>query len=240
MNERYDDIAEAHKQTFRWIYERRELKFVDWLKAGKGIYWITGKAGCGKSTLMKLLFEDNRTLESLPKDIENTSLSSFFFHDRGQNPLLKSQEGLYRAILYSILSEYRQLIPITLPRRWEAMRRGMLSGGSFYNPMMASWSTTELKEGFKAIASQKVLRLRLCLLIDGLDEFFGATSGYRRSIGRSIALIGPFFCPGPTLRILSGSNSAYRVARWSSSRRRTCEIHISGSRTCRQMISKST
>jgi hypothetical protein len=38
MNERYDEIIKAHKQTFQWIYERPELKFIDWLKAGKGVY----------------------------------------------------------------------------------------------------------------------------------------------------------------------------------------------------------
>jgi hypothetical protein len=171
MNERYDELVEAHKQTFRWIYERPELKFVDWLKAGKGIYWIAGKAGCGKSTLMKFLFEDHRTYESLPKDIENTSIFRFFFHDRGDNPFLKSQEGLFRAIIHSILSKYRQLIPITLPRRWEAIKNDILSSGD--HSRMLCWPMTELKAAFKAIVSQKYLRLHLCLLVDGLDEFSG-------------------------------------------------------------------
>ena len=171
MNDRYDEIAEAHKQTFRWIYERPELKFVDWLKAGKGVYWISGKAGCGKSTLMKFLFEDHRTYESLPKDIDNTSIFSFFFHDSGEIPLLKSQEGLFRAIIHNILSKYRQLIPTTLPRRWEAMKEDILSGRNCSS--MLGWPMTELRAGFNAIVSQRHLRLHLSLLIDGLDEFAG-------------------------------------------------------------------
>jgi hypothetical protein len=171
MNDRYDEIAEAHKQTFRWIYERPELKFVDWLKAGKGIYWISGKAGCGKSTLMKFLFEDRRTYESLPKDIDNTSIFSFFFHDREEIPLLKSQEGLFRAIIHSILSKYRQLIPTTLPRRWEAMKEDILSGRNCSS--MLGWSMTELRAGFNAIVSQRHLRLHLSLSIGGLDELAG-------------------------------------------------------------------
>ena len=171
MNERYEEVAEAHTQTFRWIYERPELQFVDWLKAGKGIFWITGKAGCGKTTLMKFLFEDPRTNASLPRDIENISIASFFFHERGENPLLKSQEGLFRAVMHSILSNYRQLIPVALPRRWEMMKQNVLSGGNHMR--MPNWSMAELKLGFKALVSQKFLRLRLCLLIDGLDEFSG-------------------------------------------------------------------
>jgi hypothetical protein len=171
MDERFYDIAEAHKQTFRWIYEKPELKFIDWLKAGKGVYWISGKAGCGKSTLMKFLFKDSRTAEYLPRDIENTSVSGFFFHDRGENPLLKSQEGLFRAILHDILSKYRQLIPITLPERWKSIKSIVSSGVG--QSGLPRWSSVELKAAFKSLVLQKQLRLHLCLLIDGLDEFSG-------------------------------------------------------------------
>ncbi|KAH6665450.1 hypothetical protein B0J14DRAFT_680553, partial [Halenospora varia] len=97
MSERYEDIAEAHKETFRWIYEKPELDFVKWLQGGEGIFWITGKAGSGKSTLMKFLYEDPRTHANLPTDFPYTLVSGFFFHDRGYNPLLKSQAGLFRA-----------------------------------------------------------------------------------------------------------------------------------------------
>lgn len=30
----------------------------EWLESGSGVYWISGKAGSGKSTLMKHLFWD--------------------------------------------------------------------------------------------------------------------------------------------------------------------------------------
>ncbi|CAG8954110.1 hypothetical protein HYFRA_00009214 [Hymenoscyphus fraxineus] len=171
MNDKYDELVKAHAETFQWIYERPELKFLDWLKDGKGVYWITGKAACGKSTLMKFLFEDPRTYDILPKNIENTSIFSFFFHDREKNPLLKSQEGLFRAIIHSILSKYRKLIPIALPMRWEATKEDILSGR--YRAISSGWSTKELKDAFKAIVSQEYLPLHLCLFIDGLDEFSG-------------------------------------------------------------------
>ncbi|KAK8875012.1 small s protein [Apiospora arundinis] len=173
MVDRYEDIAEAHKNTFRWIYEKKELQFVDWLRGGEGIYWISGKAGSGKSTLMKLLFDDKRTFEYLPSDTENTMVFPFFFHDRGDNPLLKSQEGLFRAILHSILSRWPQLIPIALPARWASTKDELLSSRAAHARSSRAWSVKELKSGFKAITMQQSLRLRLCLLIDGLDEFSG-------------------------------------------------------------------
>ncbi|CZR56191.1 uncharacterized protein PAC_06079 [Phialocephala subalpina] len=124
MDERYEDIAEAHAQTFRWIYESPEPGFTDWLRSGQEIYWISGKAGCGKSTLMK----------------------------------------------YLILSQYRQLISVVLPRQFTMFSKGRdrihRNGGW-------QWTLSELKAAFRAIVNQKALSLRLCLLIDGLDEFSG-------------------------------------------------------------------
>lgn len=171
MEERYYDIAEAHQKTFEWIYKRTDLKFVQWLQGGGGVYWITGKAGSGKSTLMKFISQDQRTLQYLPADTGNVLVSKFFFHDRGQNPLLKSQEGLFRAILHGILSKYPELIAVSLPSRYEKLRRLVQSGQQ--RSSAPTWSTNELRSVFKAIVSQSQTRLHLCLLIDGLDEFSG-------------------------------------------------------------------
>lgn len=158
MNERYEDITEAHKQTFGWIFEKPSLKFVEWLQQGQGVYWVSGKAGCGKSTLMKFLYQDPRTLESLPKhmplaskDVRHSFIAGLFFHDRGENPLLKSQEGLFRGILHSILSTYPQLIPIALPARWVRTKQDILSGTS--TPVERNWSVKGLKTAFKAIVT---------------------------------------------------------------------------------------
>lgn len=171
MQERYYDITEAHQKTFQWIYERPDLKFVQWLQGGSGVYWITGKAGSGKSTLMKYISQDQRTRHYLLADVKNVLVSAFFFHDRGQNPLLKSQEGLFRAILYSILSNYPKLIHLVLPSRYEKLKKDLRSGKQ--HSSTPTWSMEELRSGFKAIISQSQMRLNLCLLIDGLDEFSG-------------------------------------------------------------------
>lgn len=51
---RYSAIEIAHKTTFSWIFHpslipdndpRPEIDFLDWLRGGQGIYWVTGKPG---------------------------------------------------------------------------------------------------------------------------------------------------------------------------------------------------
>jgi hypothetical protein len=52
MSERHEEILEAHKRTFQWVYEKPSKddswsNFSEWLKLGSGIYWMRGKPGSG-------------------------------------------------------------------------------------------------------------------------------------------------------------------------------------------------
>jgi predicted ATPase len=56
---RYSQVAKTHAKNFEWIFKRPQeddqswSSFEEWLPCGKGIYWINGKVGPGKSTLMR-------------------------------------------------------------------------------------------------------------------------------------------------------------------------------------------
>ena len=58
--EREEDIKKAHPRTFEWLFEEaderaasgRPFTILEWLEVGVGTYWVSGKAGSGKSTLM--------------------------------------------------------------------------------------------------------------------------------------------------------------------------------------------
>lgn len=53
---RQETVAIAHQKTFGWALDPLSpTKLEPWLRTGSGIYWIKGKAGSGKSTLMKYL-----------------------------------------------------------------------------------------------------------------------------------------------------------------------------------------
>jgi hypothetical protein len=62
IQERQSQIRESHARTFEWVFDTQpssdesfQCSMHEWLKRGSGIYWISGKAGSGKSTLMKFL-----------------------------------------------------------------------------------------------------------------------------------------------------------------------------------------
>ncbi|KAB8228167.1 uncharacterized protein BDW43DRAFT_316146 [Aspergillus alliaceus] len=60
-------------------------------------FWIKGKAGSGKSTIMKFVFQ--QTLTS--KDGRDVNIS-FFFNARGEE-LEKTTPGMYRSLLFQLL-----------------------------------------------------------------------------------------------------------------------------------------
>lgn len=68
------NIPEAHAKTFDWMFEPPQQDsgnkspdhhFLSWLRFGKGVFWISGKPGSGKSTLMKYLYNHKATKETL-------------------------------------------------------------------------------------------------------------------------------------------------------------------------------
>jgi hypothetical protein len=64
-------IKEAHKRKFDWIFkeedndQKQRPRFLNWQGEGKGIFWVSGKAGSGKPTLMKLLCDHESTRTAL-------------------------------------------------------------------------------------------------------------------------------------------------------------------------------
>jgi hypothetical protein len=87
MSQQFDEVSEAHQKTFNWIFDETTdqqvpwTNFADGLQNGEGLYWLKGKAGSGKSTLMKYIYEDPRTQHLLKVWASGAPLcvSSFFF-----------------------------------------------------------------------------------------------------------------------------------------------------------------
>ena len=163
---RQEQIADAHGETFQWIFDaspsafRPWENFVEWLENGKGAYWINGKLGSGKSTLMSYICQDARTSAALAKwGGIGVITPQFFFWNPGSH-LQKSIEGLLRSLIYQILRERPDLAPL------------VASGGQ-----SETWTDRRLYTSFRRITQDSSLyRLKLCLFIDGLDEFAGDQS----------------------------------------------------------------
>jgi hypothetical protein len=108
IDERLTHLTAALGRTCRWIYNTRE--YLDWQNPSLqgdhgGFLWIKGNSGTGKSTLMKLPFEDARLRA---KDEVSQVTLSFFFLARGSDEE-KSVVGLYRFLLHQLFAKVPQL-----------------------------------------------------------------------------------------------------------------------------------
>ena len=128
MNIRECQVKEAYRNTCSWIFQDPKAhqkpwsNFRKWLEQERGCYWISGKAGCGKSTLMKYIIGDPRTQNALMRWTGSKSplTASYFFWMAG-TWLQKNQEGLLRSLLHSILAQRRDLIAKVFPSQYSAM-----------------------------------------------------------------------------------------------------------------------
>lgn len=174
MTVRYEKIVEAHAKTFEWIYDESTLTqhgelqhyFLQWLTTGDGLFWVSGKAGSGKSTLMKFITEHPETERALSLWASDQHLitASFYFWHAG-TAFQKSQEGLLQSLLYEIFSQCPEMIPDVLPERWKSCERS--------NSNNDHWSRAELIKTFTKLSNQPMMLKRACFFIDGLDEYDG-------------------------------------------------------------------
>ncbi|RBR25525.1 uncharacterized protein FIESC28_01763 [Fusarium coffeatum] len=193
MQERELSIKDAHEGTFHWIFEENDRTgFRDWLVSNEPLYWITGKPGSGKSTLMRYLLqpviksddgdETSVVASSSPENIADSqgrcatylkqwagtenelTVVSFHFWAVGSD-LQRSQEGLFRTLLVQLLRAHPEVIPIVAPLRWESL--------CLFNIDPRNLSRIDLENMFKKAVVQISTRAKLAMFIDGLDEFEG-------------------------------------------------------------------
>lgn len=165
IRERESRVETAHKATFHWVFgQNSPVNLGSWLRTGNGTYWIEGKAGSGKSTMMKYLLQHEETSRSLQQWASDKELfiGSHFFWTMGTN-LQKSQIGLLRTMLFQLLKRHPDLVLVACPDR--------LSTTNFEH--LESWTMEALVQSFRLLLSSKHLTVRMCFFIDGLDEYSG-------------------------------------------------------------------
>src|SRR5258707_175165 len=113
---RINEVEKSFGNTYQWIFSD-QVTFVKWLceQGRESIYWIQGKPGSGKSTLMKFVLRHQTTSILLQKCHGSRWIQAgFFFHDRGME-LQKSINGLLSEMLYQILRNRHLLVSFILP-----------------------------------------------------------------------------------------------------------------------------
>ena len=182
MTERQEEVAEAHKKTFEWIFQNTASRegspghsFLDWL-SGKNakendIYWISGKAGSGKSTLLRFIYDHEITAKEMGHwaGSKPFTKAGFFFWTSGSLEQ-RSQAGLLRSLLYQLLDQHREMMPMTFPSIWGRYKK-MSTKERVNAPII--WNLPDLMSGLKLFLQNVVEKAKVCLFVDGLDEFDG-------------------------------------------------------------------
>jgi hypothetical protein len=167
--DRRELIAKAHRNTCEWIFRDPNLhekpwdSFIDWLRKGRGCYWICGKAGSGKSTLLKYIQDDRRTVSLLAEWAGTSELlvCSFYFSIVG-TPLQKSHAGLLRSLLFELLSRKQELLPLAFPNLCRLILANPTS-----NDIEPSF--IELKTAFRNVVAHLANESKVCVFVDGQD-----------------------------------------------------------------------
>lgn len=167
MATRRRQLAEQSPAYLEWIWHQPsegEPGFVGWLCNEAPVFWITGKPGSGKSTLMKYLAEHESGSEILQRHHRcSWSIVHFYFDYRSGKRVPNSLEGMLRSILYQLVganSTANQAVRQELNAR---------HGHALYENLDMS----DLQKAFR-IACKAISRThKICAFVDGLDEFSG-------------------------------------------------------------------
>jgi ankyrin repeat protein len=155
---RLEEISTAHKKTCQWIVGQPQ--YLNWmseeaLASHGGFFWIKGKPGAGKSTMMKYL------LLRAKETLHGTVILSFFFHAQGII-LERSVMGMYRSLLHQLLCSNEIS---------SDARKPFLNLAKGLKPQVGSISWT--KRDVKNLLSLTIKSLQghhILILIDAVDE----------------------------------------------------------------------
>ena len=136
------------------------ITFTEWLSSEGDLFWIGGKAGAGKSTLMQCLFANPQALELYQvycdaQGILGHPLSVAFFFWNSETPMQRTMRGLLQSLLYQILSQDDR-----------ACQR-ILQSQSMCAPYL--WQVSKLEELLRRVLDQ--LSHPFLIFLDGLDKF---------------------------------------------------------------------
>jgi hypothetical protein len=174
MTTRHESLSPPAAGTYDWILSDEPVspevdpvegelrgKLRHWLTSDEKVFWVSGKAGSGKSSLMSYVDSDSRTMEHLQHwSRDRTLVVVNFFFWRPGSELQKSISGLLRSLLHQLLRRRLRTIDdlcaqdVTL--------------------VYSDWTLIRLIRTFrKALTHYQDGHHYVFLLIDGLDEYDG-------------------------------------------------------------------
>ncbi|KAL6854799.1 hypothetical protein ACO1O0_005926 [Amphichorda felina] len=182
MNQRRNGITPPHDDTFNRIFQHYGSKesrtdeasfrgythstslvwkrFRIWLQSPDSLFWIQGKPGSGKSTLVKHIISHKTTKEFLSQSHSSVKILSHFFWQIG-SPSQSNIAGFYSTLVHQLLHDNESLTDEMIQEY-----PFVTTKDCFYD-----WSIPDLEQLVLAAFKIEAERTWLCVFIDGLDEY---------------------------------------------------------------------
>ncbi|KAK4185025.1 hypothetical protein QBC35DRAFT_525158 [Podospora australis] len=172
MNERRNMVVESHPETYDWVLSEPQNaseagvhlpwdSFPGWLQSTEPAYWISGKLGSGKTTLVKFLLEHSQTRTFLDLWNPDAVLVSHFFWRPGTQ-MQQSIKGFFCSLLYQLLENDKGSLNRILSNSSDASKKDS----------DADWSPKELQSTLLDVMAH--YPRSIVLFLDGLDEVLQA------------------------------------------------------------------
>ncbi|KAL5611091.1 hypothetical protein FOBRF1_007208 [Fusarium oxysporum] len=153
---RYSEISYT-KDTCDWLVEQSEYQ--SWMNNHRGLFWIKGSPGTGKSVLMKF------ALEAMNRRKSGELIVSFFVHGRGV-PLQRTPIGMFRALLNSLLMSFPTFLGELTARFQDQQQRF----GSYEQQGGWRWNEKELQRFLSRLLIEGTASQPVVIFLDALDE----------------------------------------------------------------------
>ena len=168
MNQRISDIAEEYEGTFEWVFDDFISSSCDslgeWLRGDEGVFWIHGKAGSGKSTLMKRIWTHEKTRTYLwCTSRPDPCILKHSFWLPGTS-MQKNYKGLLCSLLKQLILDIEPMLDaLIIQHHYLTLKTIILD-----------WSLEELSRFLQALLRERAESGVVCLFLDGLDEIEAA------------------------------------------------------------------
>ena len=166
--DRVDNVTSGHSATCHWL--KKHKLYLDWLddsqySTNHATLWIKGKAGSGKSTIMKYVLTEainSCKKRQAKRNKHQEVIVSFFFNARGSE-LEKTIVGLYRSLLFQLFTK--------IPVMQEILDNGALNGPSHeYGQEILQNVLCSAMQWIDEHYQEEIGRIQVLYFIDALDE----------------------------------------------------------------------
>jgi hypothetical protein len=174
-DERIHSIEPPMDGSMKWVFNDERMGdeggLLDWLgnTRGENLFWITGKPGCGKTTLTRHLFRNSQIFDHLEAwSGEAPGVTAGYFFWNSGTEMQNSPIGMLRSILYESLQDMiygpleqdKGIIQWLFGDRWQQF--------TSYGGGMHDFTFAELRKSFELMVSD--VSKKFLFMVDGLDE----------------------------------------------------------------------